>query len=139
MVRGKETVPGKLEQALKVSESEVSGSRPEDISTEDVAMTAELSNDESPQLLPPEETVDEAFGAGYTAWQNGKKITATWCNNDNRNSWVNIPGLGWKKLADGSDTTVVALTMLAAHAKQLNRNVNAYVGDDNKISQMYVF
>lgn len=139
MASGKETAPDKLEQVLKNSESEVSGSKPEDISTEEVAMTEELNSGESPQLLPPEETGDEAFGVGYTAWQNSKKITATWCKNENRNSWVYIPGLGWKKLADGSDTGIVALTMLAAHAKQLNRNVNAYVGADNKISQMYVF
>ena len=41
-------------------------------------------------------------GAGVAAWNNGKKITALWSINQNRNSWVHIDGVGWRRLANNS-------------------------------------
>ena len=88
-----------------------------------------------PQEMPP--ALTEGFGAGGV-WHNGKKITALWSINQNRNSWVAVSGLGWKKLANNSDTAVVALTMLGAHAKQGNRNANLRE-ESSQIREMYVW
>ena len=82
-------------------------------------------------------SIEEAVGAA-TVWYNGKKITALWSINENRNSWIGVSGLGWRKLADNSDSGVVALTMLASHAKQGDRTVNLRE-DDNRIREIYVW
>ena len=57
-------------------------------------------------------------GAGVTAWLNDKRITGLWSINQNRNSWVYVNGIGWKKLANNSDSAIVALSMLSAHARE---------------------
>jgi hypothetical protein len=86
---------------------------------------------------PPPDEADDAFGAA-AVWHKNKKITALWSKAENRNSWVGVEGLGWKKLADNSDSAVVALTMLSAHAKQMNLKANLRE-DGNRIKEMYVW
>jgi hypothetical protein len=87
--------------------------------------------------MPPE--AEEAVGAAFGAtWYNSKKITALWSINQNRNSWIGVSGLGWKKLANTSDSAVMALTLLASHAKQMNRNVNIRE-DTGQIREIYVW
>lgn len=90
-----------------------------------------------PSMAPPsaEEAAGEAFGA---AWHNGKKITALWSINQNRNSWIGVPGVGWKRLAHNSDSAVVALTIVAAHAKLTGGNVNLKE-DEGQIKEIYAF
>ncbi len=92
----------------------------------------------APLESPPNEAAaaDDAFGAGV--WHKNKKITALWSKAENRNSWIAVEGLGWKKLANNSDSVVVALTMLNAHAKQMNCNTNLRE-DGNKIKEIYVW
>lgn len=82
------------------------------------------------------ESGEEAFGAG--SWYNGKKITALWTINQPRNSWAGVSGLGWRKISSANDSSSVALTQLAAHAKDRNRNVNVRV-DNNQIVEIYVW
>src|SRR4030095_15177497 len=60
-----------------------------------------------------------AAGATTTTWLNNQKVTALWSIAENRNSWIALSGVGWAKLANNSDTAVVALTMIASHAKVL--------------------
>jgi glycine cleavage system protein P-like pyridoxal-binding family len=90
-----------------------------------------------PSLLPPQ--VDKDQAEGITAWQNGQKITALWSNNANRNSWVYVANIGWKKLADNSDSAVVALNVLAAHAQLKGTVVNYREDADTKIHEIYVW
>lgn len=93
-----------------------------------------------PELVPPgESTAAAATTAGVTAWHSGKKITSLWSNTANRNSWIGIDGIGWKKLADNSDSAVVALTMLASSAKQTASAVNVREEADGKVYEIYVF
>ncbi len=93
-----------------------------------------------PSEVPPayaaEEKDEGAYGAAV--WHNGKKITGLWSKNENRNSWIGVSGLGWKKLANNSDTAVVALTMLSAHAKQVGSTVNLKV-DSGQVKELYVW
>jgi hypothetical protein len=77
--------------------------------------------------------------AGVSAWQNSKRITALWSINQNRNSWIAIDGTGWKKLVNNSDSAIVALTMLSAHAREKGSVVNYREESDGMIYEMYVW
>jgi hypothetical protein len=80
-----------------------------------------------------------AGGVAATVWVNGKKINALWAINENRNSWVSVAGVGWVKLANNSDSAIVALTMLGADAKLTQGTVNYRQEADNMIHEMYVW
>lgn len=80
-----------------------------------------------------------AISAGISAWQNNKQINALWSINQNRNSWVGVSGVGWKKLANNSDSAIVALTMLAAHAREKGSVVNYREESDGMVYEMYVW
>jgi C1A family cysteine protease len=82
-------------------------------------------------------------GIKRQGWQNGKKIVGLWAINENRNAWVLVSGLGWRKLANNHNSVVVDLMIEAAHAKAHNRNVNFYEdgveGGTIVIKQMYAW
>src|SRR5262245_45861058 len=46
---------------------------------------------------------------GITVFNSDKRVSGLWSINQNRNSWVYITGIGWKRLANNSDSAVVAL------------------------------
>ena len=77
-------------------------------------------------------------GVGASVWVNGK-VNALWSINQNRNTWVGVAGVGWVKLANNSDSAIVAFTMLAANAKQTQGTVNYRQESDNMIHEMYVW
>jgi hypothetical protein len=85
--------------------------------------------------LPP---TGGAAEGGVSAWQNNKRIISLWSINQNRNSWVGVAGIGWRKLANNSDSAIVALTMLSAHAREKGSVVN-YRESDGMIREMYVW
>lgn len=76
---------------------------------------------------------------GITAWNGDKRVSALWSINQNRSSWVYIVNVGWKRLADNSDSAVVALSMLSAHAKQTQTNYSYRDEADGKIHEVYVW
>lgn len=90
--------------------------------------------DAAPSLRPAEE-----IAAGIGAWQSNKRINGLWSINQNRNSWVHIDGVGWRKLANTSDTAIVALTMLGAHAREKASVVNYRDESDGMIHEMYIW
>jgi hypothetical protein len=90
-----------------------------------------------PTLLPPQSEGKTA--GGVTAWQNSQKITALWSNNANRNVWAYVANVGWKKMADNSDSAVVAFNVLAAHAKLKGSTVNYRDEADGKVHEIYVW
>jgi hypothetical protein len=90
----------------------------------------------APTQTPPA-TTEGREGVAAT-WLNSKKITALWSINQTRNSWIYLTDTGWKRLADNSDSAVVALTMLASHAQHTGATVNA-LEDAGKITQLYVW
>ncbi len=95
----------------------------------------------APTAEPPA-AADAGGGAGAvgaTVWVNNKKINALWVINENRNSWVGVAGVGWVKLANNSDSAIVALTMLGANARQTQGAVNYRQEADNMIHEMYVW
>ena len=95
----------------------------------------------APTAEPPTsaQTGGDTGTIGATVWMNGKKINALWAINENRNSWVSVAGVGWVKLANNSDTAIVALTMLGANARQTQGIVNYRQESDNMLHEMYVW
>ena len=131
------SVPTQMPQAGQES-SEVVGSqsKPQDLSTLDVTAAMAASGASAPVLEPPVAVKSqEVMGA----WLNDKRISGTWCINQNRNVYVAITGVGWKKLANNSDSAIVALTMLGAHARQMNSPLNYREEADGMIHEMYVW
>ena len=111
-------------------------SQPKELSVEQLAAMNVSTTATAPSLMPPAEA---AGAGGVIAWQSDKRITALWGINENRNSWVHVDGVGWKKLVANSDSAIVALTQLAAHAKQGNRPVNYREEADGMIYEMYIW
>ncbi len=79
-------------------------------------------------------------GSITAAWQMDKKVTGLYrtCGND-RNAWMHLDGIGWRKFIENSDSAIMAFNIIAAHAKTTNKTVNYYEGDDGKINTLYVF
>ena len=92
------------------------------------------TGDAAPSMHPA-----ESVGANVTTWLNDKRITGLWSLNQNRNSWVYVNGIGWKKLANNSDSAIVALSMLGAHARDKDSAVNYREESDAMIREMYVW
>jgi hypothetical protein len=111
------------------------GTAPTDAPPQEARVTSD-DGAAAPKDMPPAAT-EEREGIGAT-WLNSKKITALWSINQNRNSWVHLTDAGWKKLADNSDSAVMALTMLSSHAQHTGVTVNA-LEDVGKITQIYVW
>jgi hypothetical protein len=87
-------------------------------------------------------TLDPTAGVGageITAWQNDKRINALWAINENRNVFVGVTGVGWKKLANNNDTGIVALTLLSGSARLTQAPVNYRDEADGMIHEMYVW
>jgi hypothetical protein len=109
--------------------------RPKDLSSAEFASAAASSTgDAVPTMLPP----DAALG-GLTAWQNGKLVAAVWSINQNRNVFLNISGVGWKKLANNSDSAIVALTILGTSARLTQTQINYREESDGMIHEIYVW
>jgi hypothetical protein len=92
-----------------------------------------------PTAEPPAAIQAGAVTGGVTAWVNGQKVNALWSINENRNSWVGVAGVGWIKLANNSDSAVVALTVLGAHAKQTQGAINYRKEADGMIHEIYAW
>ena len=73
------------------------------------------------------------------AWQSNKKVDSLWTINQDRNSWVGINGIGWKKLSGPDETSLSALTMLVAHARATGSPVNYRDESDTLIHEVYVW
>lgn len=71
-------------------------------------------------------------------WQNGKKFIGLWAINENKNAWVYVDGLGWRKLANDNDNIIIDFVTLAAQAKGSGSNVN-FREDGDTIKEMYVW
>ena len=95
----------------------------------------------APTAEPPTAAVGgvTAGAIGASVWVNNKKINALWAISENRNSWVGVAGVGWVKLANNSDSAIVALTMLGANARHTQGIVNYRQEADNMLHEMYVW
>jgi hypothetical protein len=96
----------------------------------------------APTALPPAATGDTTGGVGAfgaSTWVSNKKVNALWAINENRNSWISVAGVGWVKLANNSDSAIVALTMLGANARLTQGYVSYRQEADGILHEMYVW
>jgi hypothetical protein len=131
------SVPSKMPQAGRESTQAMTGqSKPEEMTTLDLTTALAASSTSAPMMTPPIVVKGEQAVA---VWQNDKRINAIWAINENRNIWLSVAGVGWKKLANNSDSAVVALNMLATHARQMNSPVNYREEADGMLHELYVW
>jgi hypothetical protein len=110
---------------------------PEEPSAEDLAlMQIPGAAGAQPTLAPPKARL---AAAAVGAWISDTRVAALWSINQNRNSWVYIEGKGWRKLANNSDSAIVAFSTLAAHAKLLHTSYSYREEADGMIHETYVW
>lgn len=71
------------------------------------------------------------------AWLNGKRVTALWAEESRSNVHGVIDG-AWRKFEDDHDDACTNFAILAAHAKDGNRNVDVRV-ESGRVKEMYVW
>jgi hypothetical protein len=71
-------------------------------------------------------------------WMNDKLITELWASKDARNAWIQIEGIGWKKLSDANDAAFYQLMTASIAAKAAHRRVNVRE-HQGLIVELYVF
>lgn len=78
-------------------------------------------------------------GGGLLVWNNNTRIVQTWSKAENNNAWLNITGLGWRKIKESNSQALLALAMIGAHGRDKNSLVNVRTEADNKIYELYVW
>lgn len=113
-----------------------SDTTPRDLSAAEIAMmfgmTAQVET--APTLSPPVSVSQISMD-----WQNNKKFIGSWSIDQDRNVWYYVEGIGWKKLTHQSESGIVGLNIVAAHAKQTQSVVNYRDEADGMIYEMYVW
>lgn len=91
----------------------------------------------APQLSPP--SAQEGVTAYEAAvWNTDKRVNALYTTLHARNSWMSIAGIGWKKLATGSDSMCEAMTQLAAHCREKNCRID-FSEENGLVNEIYVW
>jgi hypothetical protein len=101
-------------------------STPEELSAEDLALTRRDAVGET-RAEP---------GVGAPTVQQNKRVNALWALDEPRNSWLSFADLGWRKIMPSTESGVVALTMLGAHAKQTQCRVD-FSEDGERVVSLY--
>lgn len=82
--------------------------------------------------------MDAVEGVYDASWQRNKRVTALWANNQKRNVWVYVSGLGWRQAWRSNDTVFYTMVSQLIGAKTGNRRVDLYL-EKNVIKQVYVW
>jgi hypothetical protein len=90
-----------------------------------------------PTAGPP--SVSAAASAATATWQTNVTVDATWATNEVRNAWMRVVNIGWKKIFNGSDASFIALTTLAAQARQTGHPINYREEADGMVHEIYLW
>ena len=101
----------------------------------DELMQPNANMDGAKELTPEQEASDSGQ---QDVWQQNKRIVALWTINQNRNAWIGTDGT-WKKLANNSDSAIVALMLLSSHAREKGSVVNYREESDAMVHELYVW
>jgi hypothetical protein len=93
----------------------------------------------APSAQPPKQLTSGRAGRAVTTQYDNQIVNSLWTINEDRNSWTGIQGVGWIKLSTASDTGVVALTALAAHAYQTQHVISYRQESDGMIHEIYAW
>ncbi len=97
--------------------------------------SAETAAGPPPTMAPPQTGMPAEAGAAVT----GKRVLATWAEQSNRNAWVYLDTVGWKKLSPLTDTGSTTMTILAAHARATGSAPYADENPAGTIGVLYVW
>ena len=90
-----------------------------------------------PRLSPPEKAEGiQAIGAAV--WQTDKRVNGLYTTFNSRNSWMNIVGIGWKKLNDTNDSSNETMTAFAAHCREKVCRID-YSEENGIVKEIYVW
>ena len=107
------------------------------INVSQVAFAALESVANAPQFNPPE-TKEGVTAYEAAVWNTDKRVNGLYTTLHARNSWMSIAGIGWKKLATGSDSMCEAMTQLAAHCREKNCRID-FAEDNGLVNEIYVW
>lgn len=71
-------------------------------------------------------------------WHSNVKISGVWANDQERNAFIYLVGVGWRKLKADTDSAFLAMLSQCLAAKTGNRPVNANE-TGGLIAEVYVF
>ncbi len=72
-----------------------------------------------------------------TGWHNNALVIGLWAINQDRNAWVYIQSLGWRKISPDNDNIFLDMLAQLAAAKAAGRPINFYE-ENGVIKQIYV-
>jgi|SRR5687768_10637614 hypothetical protein len=101
------------------------------------AFTSNESVANAPQFNPPA-TQEGVTAYEAAVWNTDKRVNALYTTLHARNSWMSIAGIGWKKLATGSDSMCEAMTQLAAHCREKNCRID-FSEENGLVNEIYVW
>jgi len=79
-----------------------------------------------------------ADGITASTWRSGT-VTALWSNDEARNAWMLVSGIGWRKLLNARDGAFVALVTLASQARQTGRTIQFREEADGMVYEIYLW
>lgn len=91
-----------------------------------------LKKSNEPYLTPPD--LDS-----FAVWNNSKKVVQTWGKAQDKNAWLNISDLGWRRIRDANESSMIAILLIGAHARDKGSIVNVRTESDNKVYEIYAW
>jgi C1A family cysteine protease len=79
-----------------------------------------------------------AEGIADTGWIRGAHIAGLWTIDQDRNAWVYVAAVGWRKLSPDNDNILLDMLSQLAAAKAAKRTVDFYQ-EQGVIKQIYVY
>ena len=123
---------GEAPKALTEAELTIAG-------TAGTATGSTTASSQVPTMAPPGTPGALAAQDGAGLWHSGRKVVALWANRSARNAHAYLDGVGWRRLADTSDSAHASLAMLASAARQTGSAVNARDEGDGRIREIYLW
>lgn len=77
-------------------------------------------------------------GVTFSMWHSNKQVTGVWVNDQERNAYVYLDGVGWRKIGGDDAGTFLNILAQLTSAKSGSRPVNVFE-DSGQITQVYVF
>jgi C1A family cysteine protease len=76
-------------------------------------------------------------GIVETGWLNNTRVLGLWTIDQDRNAWVYLDNVGWRRIAFDNDNIFLDMLVQLVAAKSANRPVNVYQ-ENSIITQIYV-
>ena len=86
----------------------------------------------------PETSANQPCPAASSGWTTGRTISDLWSYEDSSGVWLNVDGLGWKRLSPASESGHTHMTLLAGAATHDNLPVDLHEDADGHIDQLIV-